>query len=278
MSSPAVTYLDHMGNDLDVVNAARVSFDRETDADGWRTNELPGGRSTLIPELEERDTRLLHFLARGMTSGELDAVVDAIAGDCYPRGACRTTDLAEQKLEIREHLRKYRQRPLHWSPFAHVMLKVRVSTSFAIARQLETHQIGLAANEISRRYVDGTPEVELPAEWRGRPSTRKQGSGSILPDEALGDAELVAQISASRSVGDYERLLSLGVAPEQARFVLPVATVTQWIWTGSLMAFSRVCQQRLDDHAQQEVRDVVRPLAAICRAIWPESWAALRSY
>lgn len=259
-----VEYLDHMGDDLDVVNAARCSFDKEST---WGMANY-----VMTPTLKSADRRLLHYLARGMTSTDLDELVDGVIRLCD-----QETERKVLRPLIREQLRKYRARPLHWSPFAHVILKMRVTAPIAIARQLETHQVGLAANEVSRRYVDSEPKFLDIEVWRSRPENRKQGSGAALPDqdpasnlyaEAMGQAEAY-----------YLALLAEGVAPEQARFVLPQATMTTWIWTGSLYAYSSICRQRVDDdHAQKEVRDVCEHIAAICAEHFPESWKALRSY
>lgn len=269
-----VTYVDHMGSDIDVVNAARVSFDRESEPLEWGSEVISGlfPRPVPRPVLDRRDMNLIHYLARGMSRNDLSSIVDAIVDVCSiaHRDAVRA--------KVREQLRRYRQRPLHWSPFAHVVLKVRVRAPFAIARQLETHQIGLAANEVSRRYVDDSPEVFEPHTWRLRPTDRKQGSGAVLDDETLRAANEAYRDATAVALTSYHQLLELGVAPEQARFALPTGTYTEWIWTGSLMAFSRVCQQRLDDHAQAEVREVAEPLAAICESLWPVSWTALRAY
>lgn len=209
-----VAYLDHMGSDLTIANAARVSFAKESD---W----LPGG------ELRPTDERLITYLA--------------------------------------EHS--------HWSPFAHTSVQVRVKAPIFVARQLVKHCVGGVWNEVSRRYVDSEPEFYFPPVWRSRPGgSIKQGSG-----EALTDYALTEQLHASTAVAleAYENLLHAGVAPEQARMVLPQNTMTEWYWTGSLMFFARVCQLRLDAHAQQETADTVRPIADICSRIFPVSWAAL---
>jgi thymidylate synthase (FAD) len=73
----------------------------------------------------------------------------------------------------------------------------------------------------------------------------------------------------------YNVLLKKGVAPEQARFVLPQGTYTEWYWTGSLAAYARVCKQRLDPHAQWEVQQYAKAMGDIIAPLYPHSWAAL---
>ena len=72
-----------------------------------------------------------------------------------------------------------------------------------------------------------------------------------------------------------EDLLAKGVAPEQARSVLPQGTYTEWWWTGSLSAFARVYSQRIDPHAQWEVRQYAQAIYDIIQPLYPVSWLAL---
>lgn len=51
-------YVDHMGSDLSVVNAARVSFDKTSEWD-WIDDDLGG-----YPVLKDADARLIRYLAR----------------------------------------------------------------------------------------------------------------------------------------------------------------------------------------------------------------------
>jgi len=227
MSKMKVEFIDAMGDDLTVVNAARVSFDKESDyervQDGWLDNE-----PTFSCVISERDQKLIRYLATHK----------------------------------------------HWSPFSHCFLQFRVKAPIFVARQLAKHQVGLSWNEVSRRYVDAEPEFFEPEWWRGRAANSKQGSsGAIyndLPDEIL-------EATNSSALHDYQRLLELGVAPEQARMILPQSTMTEWVWSGSLYAFARVCQQRLDFHSQAETADIAAQIDDHCSEQCPISWEALTS-
>ena len=73
----------------------------------------------------------------------------------------------------------------------------------------------------------------------------------------------------------YDKLIKANVAPEQARSVLPLNTYTNWIWSGTLYAFHRVCKLRLDDHAQKETQDIARALDVCCKDAFPISWKYL---
>lgn len=74
----------------------------------------------------------------------------------------------------------------------------------------------------------------------------------------------------------YEKLLESGVAPEQARFVLPQGMITEWVWTGSLYGWSEMCRQRLSDHAQYEVRLFAEQVDKEMSKIYPIAWEALK--
>jgi len=170
-------------------------------------------------------------------------------------------------------LLSYLAREGHWSPFAHPQVQFRITAPVFIARQLVKHQIGLVWNEVSRRYVDAEPEFYVPTEWRARASDKKQGSANAPADwQPRGPYQ--ALCTKAREL--YEDMIEAGIAPEQARMVLPQAMQTQWIWTGSLYAFARVCRERLHPHAQAETREVAELIDTHMAAAFPVSWAALR--
>lgn len=214
MSQMNVDLIDHMGSDLTVVNAARVSFDKESsyeeDRHGWF--------------LKASDQKLIDYLAKHN----------------------------------------------HWSPFSHCFLSFRIKAPIFVARQLAKHQVGLSWNEVSRRYVDSDPEFYVPDAWRKRAENVKQGSSDVTVDTLGSNGAMNAVCLAA-----YKTLLAEGVCPEQARMVLPQSMMTEWIWSGSLYAFSRVCKQRLDSHAQLETQQVARVIANECKKNFPISWAAL---
>lgn len=169
-----------------------------------------------------------------------------------------------------EYLAKHK----HWSPFAHCFVQFRIKAPIFVARQLVKHQVGLTWNEVSRRYVDDAPEFYMPKVWRGKPENSKQGStgkaeSQYFPDLYIKD---VVELAAD----NYRKMIMQGVAPEQARMILPQNTYTEWYWSGSLMAFSRVCDQRLDPHTQEETREIAEKIDRCCQELYPYSWKALR--
>lgn len=207
-----VEYVDHLGSDINVVNAARVSFAKE------------------VKEFDlEKDTKLINYLARHN----------------------------------------------HFTPLAHTAVTIRVKAPIFMARQFVKHQIGLVWNEESRRYIDDEPEFYLPKVLRGRPVNAKQGSSGDLESSELFTQMMLTETKNCLDL--YDRLLEGNVAPEQARMVLPQNTMTNWMWTGSLVAFSRVVKLRVDEHAQKEAQELGWLINDVVAPLYPVSWKALMS-
>lgn len=217
-----------MGTDLSVVNAARVSFDKESD---WYRSGV----------------------------GEFCCM-----GDCL-----ECVKLPKSDKNLIGYLAKHN----HFSPFCHAFASFRIKAPVFVARQLVKHQVGLSWNEVSRRYVDSEPEFFIPEVWRGRAENVKQGSGGEIktPVDISKETRYITQ----QALDWYMDMLEYGVCPEQARMVLPLNTMTEWVWTGSLYAFARVCNLRLDPHAQKECRDVAKMIGNSMEKLFPVSWQAL---
>ena len=171
---------------------------------------------------------------------------------------------------------RYLAKHNHWSPFGHCMLQFHIKAPIFVARQLVKHQVGLVWNEISRRYVDTEPEFYKVDKWRGKPVDKKQGSDGEIEQRGLCDwAKTKVEDSALES---YKGLLDVGVAPEQARMVLPQSLMTEWYWSGSLYAFARVCNLRCADDAQYETRLIANEIDTQCKIKFPVSWKELRTW
>lgn len=215
--------IDYMGSDLSCVNAARVSFDKESD---W---ENPLYREDWeYPRVKEKDEKLIHYLARHN----------------------------------------------HFTPFTHTSITLRETVPIFVARQRFKHVVGFTYNEVSRRYVDDEPEFYTPDVWRRRPDgSVKQGSGDKHPasghwQEQYGELKDYA-------LEIYNSMIDEGIAPEQARMVLPQSMYTSYYTTGSLAAFARAYRQRIDAHAQLEIQDLAKQWDSIIRPLFPVSWGAL---
>ena len=205
-----VELLETFGSDLTVVNAARVSFNKES------------------TEFNNRDSGLIRYLAKHN----------------------------------------------HISPFFHPQLRFRIKMPIFMAREWFRHTIGFARNEVSRRYVDDKPEVWIPTEFRERDPNLKQGSKNeiIAQNEAIHEIYVKAM---QASLYSYDSLIEANVAPEMARALLPQSMYTEFIETGSLAAYARLCGLRLDSHAQKEIQEFAQAIHDLLSPAFPVSWPAL---
>jgi thymidylate synthase (FAD) len=218
VAKQSVELLDWCGDDLSVVNAARVSFAKQS---SWSEND------TICMKLPEKDTKLINYLAKHK----------------------------------------------HKSPFNHCFMSFRVKAPIFVARQLVKHEY-LPWNEVSRRYVTEEPEFYIPGVFRAAADNVKQGSS----DKAVPFLTNPVHRASSTALMVYEMLLEQGVCPEQARMVLPQNTMTEWIWSGTLFAFAKMCKLRLDPHTQKETQEIARMIDGEAKAQFPVSWKALMEY
>lgn len=251
-------YLDHMGTDLTVVNAARASFGKES---WWQDLEKL--------TLKDGDAGLIRFLATGYRTKEWDDFLEYV----ITLASSTVYNKEERKAALTTVLHAYKRKAQHWAPFAHPHVQIRVSMPIFLARQFVKHQIGGVWSEESRRYISDEPGVWFPDEWHTRPEDIKQGSGDLVTDQAFCD--LVARNSTEDGIENYQRLLNQGVAPEEARIVLTLNMMTTVVWTGSLLFWSRVCNQRVDSHAQLAAQELGKLISGIVEPLYPVSWKAL---
>jgi thymidylate synthase (FAD) len=224
MTQIKTTLIDHMGSDISTVNAARVSFGKQSTPVKWDWYEYESGGASgdFIAVLKEGDVKLIKYLAKHK----------------------------------------------HLSPFGHAFASFHVKAPIFVARQLVKHKF-LRWNEISRRYVDDDPEFYTPDVWRGRSKDKKQGSdGEINP-------EYNPQYLDDKIKYAYLQAIEMGVAPEQARMVLPQSTLTEWYWSGSLDAFASMCRLRCASDTQYESRIVADQISKVLGELFPVSWSAL---
>jgi thymidylate synthase (FAD) len=166
---------------------------------------------------------------------------------------------------------KFLARESHWSPFGHCSIQFHIKAPIFVARQLGKHQVGLVWNEISRRYVSYEPEFYVPVEWRSKPLNAKQGSSNKKIKIECDITEYN-----KNCLDMYNYLLKNDVAPEMARMVLPQNMMTEWYWSGSLYAFSRICKLRLEASAQEETQEIAKMISCECEKLFPISWKSLQ--
>jgi thymidylate synthase (FAD) len=186
----------------------------------------------------------------------------------YDQVPCGVERLSDRDYKLVNYLAKHK----HLSPFGHAFASFHVKAPIFVARQLVKHKF-LRWNEISRRYVDDEPEFYGPDQWRGRSEDKKQGSsGAVFIDSYRRNQYRGAEGAA---LAAYKALLEAGVAPEQARMVLPQSTMTEWWWSGSLDAFAAMCTLRCASDTQYETRIVADQISSVMGGLFPVSWQAL---
>ena len=212
-----------------------------------------------------------------MGNGVSVELVDKMGTDLSVVNAARVSYSKESKtFTIKdEKLIKYLAEHEHWSPFAHASMQFRIKAPIFVARQLVKHQVGLVWNEVSRRYVDFPPEIYKPEAWRGRPINSKQGSDGTVELGQTIDHNLETTMESCLIL--YNTMIEKGVAPEQARMVLPQSMMTEWIWSGTVYAFARVCNLRCKPDTQKETQDVANQIHALADEAFPYCWMYLRS-
>ncbi|MGH0000090.1 FAD-dependent thymidylate synthase [Pseudovibrio ascidiaceicola] len=236
-----VEYLRHTGDDLSVVNAARVSHasasDWEVTCQCGQPVEEPCGTSACMYNANERlsakDVKLVNFLAKHK----------------------------------------------HKSPFNHAFVTFRIKAPIFVARQLVKHEY-MPWNEVSRRYVEGGLDFYCPpnGDWRSQPVDVKQGSGDPLPRHVVAELRNHYARLCVAAEALYDTMILKGLSREQARMVLPQSLMTEWVWSGSLFAFAKMCALRLDNHTQKESQYVAEQVNAKLAELFPVSWAALKEH
>lgn len=235
IAKQSVELIDCCGGDLSVVNAARVSFHKESEMEEFTSYHDMYG-PVISYKLSDKDAKLIKYLA--------------------------------------EHN--------HKSPFNHAFMSFRVKAPIFVARQLVKHEY-LPWNEVSRRYVDEEPEFFLPSYWRKKADNVKQGSSDDVVDFTVshyngrGDFKIPewAKDHIEESLELYQEMLEQGVCAEQARMILPQNTMTEWIWSGTLFAFAKMCNLRLDSHTQKETQEIAKMIHTTASNLFPVSWKAL---
>lgn len=206
-------------------------------------------------------------------------LIDKMGGDLSVVNSARVS-FAKESAELNdndEKLIKYLARERHTTPFRHVELAFRCKAPIFLARQLGKHQTGMSWNEVSRRYVNTTPVFFNFDFLRKAPEKSiKQGSGGIHPHSK--DLQAHIDLAHGDALDLYDALLYDGVAPEQARAILPQSMITEWIWTGSLLAFFHLWRERNHENAQKEAQDFATWIDFYCGQVAPIAWQALKTH
>ena len=170
----------------------------------------------------------------------------------------------------------------HHSPFTHPTIQLYFEMPLFVKAQWIRHRVGIFGsdtcvaniNEVSRRYIKSQPTAYIPSTMRRCAANVKQGSSNDVIADNEEAIRLVSDIT-QICLDAYDKLLALGVCPEQSRMILGSNTMTSFQQTGSLLAFSRIFMLRNDPSAQKEIQEYAKAVGEIVSKLFPVSWDAL---
>ena len=235
------TYIDSMGSDLSVVNAARVSFGKESEWEWVEAGVRCFWGEESHQKLSDRDTKLIKYLAKHKHISPF--------GHCFASFHCRAPIFVARQLVKHKFLRwnEISRRYVDDEPEFYVPEMWRGRS--ADKKQGSEGFVGLGFFNTEGGRFEGY-----------------FGEGTL--------AEAVAEYAQDQT-GLYDALIKAGVAPEMARMVLPQSTMTEWHWSGSLDAFADMCRLRCASDTQYETRLVADNINEKMATLFPVSWDAL---
>jgi thymidylate synthase (FAD) len=218
-----------------------------------------------IPVLDDGFVRVIDYM------GDDAAIVQA-ARVSYGKGT--------RRLHEDRQLVRYLVRHDHTTPFEMCEIKLHVRVPMDIWRQWIRHRTA-SVNEYSTRYSEAIDAAHrtAPGAWRTQSFVNRQGSAGALPEE-VGVRLSVEEVEfQERARAVYEGRLAAGVAREQARKDLPLATFTEAYWKADLHNLLHFLDLRMDVHAQQEIRAYATTIGEQIVAKWvPVAWEAFLDY
>ena len=204
-------------------------------------------------------------------------LVDVMGDDNSVGRAARVSYGEESKGESQDQrLINYMMEHDHGTPFEHINFTFHIKCPLFVARQWMRHRIG-SFNEISGRYVKLSDSCYYPDTWRANVNPRNK-QDSTAHDWGH-DLELIEELfndHVQKSLETYQKLLDFGVAREQARTVLPLATYTEFYWTVNARSLFNFIRLRISADAQKEIRDYAEVLLEIGEETAPWSFAAFK--
>jgi len=242
------TLIDFMGSDLSVVNAARVSFGKESE---WKNN-------LGILELSKGDAQLISYLAKHKHMS--------------PFGHAFVSFHIKAPIFVARQLVKHKF--LRWNEISrrYVDSKPEFYEPDAWRGKAEDKKQGSSGVlELDKMYAHGEYE-HVKDVFEKEPEKYGVYTDSLVPDLSILDEvhecdEYVLSI--------YRKLITAGVCPEQARMILPQSTMTEWYWSGSLDAFADMCKLRCANDTQAETQEVAWGISFKMEELFPASWQEL---
>lgn len=240
MDESLVKVIHSSGNDLTCVNAARISFQKE--------------------------------------SAYIKANVRLVRDEDDENGRTWSEDYDLVLPEADKKLLKYLLKNKHFSVFEHCSITFWVKAPIFVLRQWMRHK-SWSFNEISGRYVELDPFYYVPPCFRPPHDTNRQGSkDTSIPMDR--HALIEYKDACDFAINTYHNLLDRGVCREQARMVLPLSLYSEIYATANLRSILHFLEQRLDPHAQLEIQEYAKEILKYTKELFPEVisiWEELRN-
>jgi len=208
-------------------------------------------------------------------------LVDKLGDDLTPVNAARVSfdGFSESFSDKDKKLSKYLIKHKHFSPFRHQHCMFIIKAPEFVMRQWYKHVVGIettsthptkdhAWNEISGRYVPYEDFYE-PSDFRKQSNDNKQASEGLIDDQKM--AKRLWQEAQNTSISNYEKMLDLGMAKEQARSILPLTVYTKVWWTASFQSIMNFIELRDEATSQIEIQEYAKALKEIMMETFPET-------
>lgn len=237
-----VQYMDHMGSDLTVVNAARVSFDKES------------------LKFNNKDEGLVHYLAEH--HHWLPFRHPTVMFRCKaPIFVARQAVKHQVGMSWSEVSRRYVDSPPEF--YTPEVWRKRASDKKQGSSDETVEYITKHDGWYKDPYFDPT---ECPI---GNHHTTYSEYSEEVPLDVEYKYHCVDALHL------YEDMINSGVAPEMARMVLPQSMYTEFVWTGTLLSWAHFVKQRTEGSSQQEIQEFAKMFVDHFKRLYPVSWEAL---
>ena len=242
ISDIEVTLIDHMGSDLSVVNAARVSFHKTSE---WEWNLQPEfrGSEDMVEKasLSDKDTKLINYLAKHKHFS--------------PFNHAFMTFRIKAPIFVARQLVKHKFMP--WNE---------------VSRRYVDEEPEFYFPEYWRAKAENVKQGSSNTEFISTIQRSTKDGKEQVWDSPV---DFVTTRYCEHAVSIYSDMLLSGVSPEQARMILPQNMMTEWMWSGTLGAYADMLKLRLDPHTQYESRIVAEKVVERVRELFPVSINAL---
>lgn len=197
--------------------------------------------------------------------------------DFAPAHAARVSYARDKKKHTTDDdikLIKYLAKHKHFTPFEYQHATLMIECPLFIRSQIHRHRT-FSYNEISRRYTSDELGFWIPTELRVQDKINKQGSSKEI--NVGNQIHLITSMRQTcyDSLQNYNTLIEMGVAREQARAILPQSLLTRFYMAGNLRNWAHFLELRLDSHAQYEVRVIAQKCKKLLESVWPVSLKAI---